>query len=80
MRYENEKFIYQAPLDSYGFPICLTCDNKKNCSPNSLTGRTINISFDLLPQIDPNDPPLAKRYKAIMKRRPSFERMIKRLK
>ena len=80
MRYENEKFIYQAPLDSYGSPVCLTCYNKDNCSPNSLTGRTINISFDLLPHIDPNDPPLAKRFKAIMKRRPSVERMIKRLK
>ncbi|MCP3925167.1 MAG: hypothetical protein GY714_21545 [Desulfobacterales bacterium] len=80
MRYENEKFIYQAPLDSDGFPVCLTCDKKNNCSPNSQTGRTINISFDLLPHIDPDDPPLAKRYKAIMKRRPSVERMIKRLK
>lgn len=80
MRYENEKFIYQAPLDSYGSPVCLTCNNKNNCSPNSLTGRIINISFDLLPHIDPNDPPLSKRFKAIMKRRPSVERMIKRLK
>ena len=81
MRYENEKFIYQAPKDSEGFPVCLNCQYKENCCPDSsVTGRTINISFDLLPHIDPDDPPMAKRFKAIMSRRPSVERMIKRLK
>ncbi|MEE8423824.1 MAG: hypothetical protein V3S49_04730 [Thermodesulfobacteriota bacterium] len=81
MRYENEKFIYQAPKDSKGFPVCLICQYKENCCPDSsITGRTINISFDLLPHIDTDDPPMAKRFKAIMSRRPSVERMIKRLK
>ncbi len=32
------------------------------------------------PHIDTDDPPMAKRFKAIMSRRPSAERMIKRLK
>lgn len=40
----------------------------------------INISFGLLPHIDTEDPPMAKRFKEIMTRRPSVERMIKRLK
>jgi len=34
----------------------------------------------MLPSIDPDDPPMAKRFKVIMMRRPSVERMIKRLK
>jgi hypothetical protein len=34
----------------------------------------------MLPSIDPDDPPMAKRFKAIMMRRPAVERMIKRLK
>ncbi len=80
VRYENEKFIYQSPMDSKGLPVCSTCEYQINCCPNSLTGRTINISFDLLPHINSDDPPMAKRYKAIMTRRPSVERMIKRLK
>jgi len=76
MRYESEKFIYQAQ----GSSVCMNCKHRIDCCPNSLTGRMINISFDLLPHIDPNDPPMAKRFKAIMTRRPSVERMIKRLK
>ena len=34
----------------------------------------------MLSSIDPDDPPMAKRFKVIMMRRPSVERMIKRLK
>ena len=79
-RYENEKFIYQAPKDSEDVPVCLVCRHRENCCPNAARGRTINVSFDLLPHIDSQDPPMAKRYKAIMSRRTSVERMIKRLK
>lgn len=80
VRFENEKFIYQAPVDDKGVSACVICENKNECCPNALTGRTITISFDVLPHIDSNDPPMAKRFKAIMSRRPSVERMIKRLK
>lgn len=80
IRYKNEKFIYQAPQDTSGASVCLTCEERKACSPNTDKGRMINISFDLLPHIDKNDPPMAKRFKAIMSRRPAVERMIKRLK
>lgn len=80
IRYENEKFIYQAPANDDKSSVCLTCKHRINCCPHSITGRTINIAFDLLPHIDPHDPPMAKRFKAIMSRRPSVERMIKRLK
>lgn len=80
IRYENEKFIYQTPVNEDEVPVCLSCEHKIDCCPNSNTGRTINISFDVLPHINPEDPPMAKRFKAIMSRRPSVERMIKRLK
>ncbi len=80
MRYENEKFIYQSPIDENKSSVCWNCEHKTDCCPNSIAGRTINISFDLLPHINPDDPPMAKRYKAIISRRPSVERMIKRLK
>lgn len=80
IRYDKEKFIYQSPKNSEEETVCLDCPFRIDCCPNSLTGRTINISFDVLPHIDTDDPPMAKRYKAIMSRRPSVERMIKRLK
>lgn len=81
IRFENEKFIYQIPQTSDGTSVCLSCGDRIDCCPNSITtGRTINVSFETLPHIDSNDPPMAKRFKAIMTRRPSVERMIKRLK
>jgi len=80
IRYDNEKFIYQSPTDEDGLSVCLPCEHKIDCSPHSRTGRIITLSFDVLPHINPDDPPMAKRFKAIMSRRPSVERMIKRLK
>ncbi len=80
MRYESEKFIYHAPTDADGEPVCSTCLHQVECCPSSRTGRMVNVSFGLLPHINTEDPPMAKRFKAIMTRRPSVERMIKRLK
>jgi hypothetical protein len=80
IRYEAEKFIYKAPLDDRQKSVCLNCKNKAKCCPLSKKGRVVNISFDKLPHINPADPPMAKRFRAMMTRRPSVERMIKRLK
>ncbi len=74
MRYENEKYIYQVPNDSDDEPVCLTCQHQIECYPDSLTDRIINISFALLPHMDVEDPPMSRRFKAIMSRRPSVER------
>ena len=40
----------------------------------------MSLPFDRLPQVNPAEPHLAKRFKAMMARRPSVERAIKRLK
>jgi hypothetical protein len=80
-RYASEKFIYEAPHHDNGTSVCLDCSERGGCCNRSTqSGRIITVSFDTLPQIDANDPPMAKRFKAIMRRRPSVERMIKRLK
>jgi hypothetical protein len=79
-RFDFEKFIYQAPFDENKVSVCSSCLDKPICSPESTKGRVVTISFDMLPGIDPDDPPMAKRFRAIMMRRPSVERMIKRLK
>jgi len=81
IRYDSGKFIYEAPRQDEGSSVCASCTRRSDCCNRSTqSGRTITISFDTLPHIDPNDPPMAKRFKAIMSRRPSVERMIKRLK
>ncbi len=79
-RFDFDKFIYQAPLDENKVSVCSGCLHKLTCSPQSTKGRAVTLSFDMLPSIEPDDPSMAKRFKAIMMRRPSVERMIKRLK
>jgi hypothetical protein len=81
IRYANEKFIYRAPQGDDGLSVCIGCRERPQCcNRSSASGRTLTVSFDTLKHIDPTDPPMAKRFKAIMTRRPAVERMIKRLK
>jgi hypothetical protein len=80
MRHESEKFIYHAPKDDSGRSVCLGCEHKSVCCRLSKKGRVVTLPFSVLPHIDPKDPPMAKRFKAMMTHRPSVERMIKRLK
>lgn len=81
IRYANERFIFEAPRHDDGDSVCLSCAHRKACCNRSTeSGRTITVPFETLAHIDANDPPMAKRFKAIMTRRPSVERMIKRLK
>jgi len=80
IRLKSESFIYGAPKDDNGKVSCNTCCQKEECCPKAMKGRTVNIPFYLLPHIDETDPPMGKRFKALMTRRPSVERMIKRLK
>jgi hypothetical protein len=80
MRHESEKFIYHGPKDESGRSVCLGCEQKSICCRLSKKGRVVNLPFSVLPHIDPQDPPMAKRFKAMMTHRPSVERMIKRIK
>jgi hypothetical protein len=80
-RYGSGKFIFEAPQFDDDTSVCINCTERDGCCNRSTqSGRTITVSFDTLPHINSNDPPMAKRFKAIMRRRPSVERMIKRLK
>lgn len=76
----DEQYVYGDPLDESGNEKCLDCPFKNQCTPNSKKGRTVNISINFLPHINPQNPPMAKRFKKKMKLRPSVERMIKILK
>ena len=80
VRCDSRRYVYQAPLDDEQIRVCVDCALKSKCTPHSIHGRVVAIDFANLPHIDPNDPPMAKRFKAMMKRRPGAERMIERLK
>jgi hypothetical protein len=79
--YQRETFIYGPPRLHGSKPACLTCPLRATCCRQDNTaGRRVEIPFTTLPHIDPGDPPMARRFKAIMRRRTAVERAIKRIK
>jgi hypothetical protein len=61
VRFGEEMFIYKAPENT-----CFSCEYKPVCRPNAKSGRTVQIPFDTLPRISPEDPIMSKRFKAMM--------------
>lgn len=80
MRTDQAVFNFGPPVSKDGVVLCGSCLEKQHCCPDAKRGRHITVSFDLLPQIDPDDPQLSKRFKAMLARRTSIERAIKRIK
>jgi hypothetical protein len=79
--YQRETFIYRPPRQSTGEVACDKCPLRAQCCRSDNTkGRQVEIPFTALPHIDPGDPPMARRFKAIMRRRTAVERAIKRIK
>ena len=76
----SRHFLYGPPADPTGAPRCQACPWRSECCPRAAKGRHVVIPFGLLPHLSPDDPPMGKRYEKMMKRRPSIERVIKRLK
>jgi hypothetical protein len=81
VRFEEEKFIYDSPRLSTGEVACLSCPLRDACCRRDTKGgREVEIPITRLPHIDPGDPPMARRFKALMRNRTSVERAIKKLK
>lgn len=80
VRWDTEVFNFGPPRDTDGAAACPTCPLKDQCCPDAKEGRHITIPFALLPFINPEDPPLAKRYKAMLAKRTTIERLFKMLK
>ncbi len=80
VRWNTEVFNFGPPKDAHGNAACPTCPLKDQCCPGTQEGRHVTIPFDFLPFINPKDPPLAKRYKAMLAKRTTIERLFKMLK
>lgn len=81
VRWDTEKFLYGPPLREDGVPACESCPLRNTCCRAGVqAGRHVAVAFEKLPHIDPEDPPMARRFKALMSRRTTIERAIKRLK
>ena len=74
-------YYYGPPSDEQIHISCQSCPLKLQCCNKGNTcGRHVIIPFAKLSHISPDDPPMAKRFQKLMKKRPSVERMIYRLK
>ena len=80
VRTETERYIYGPPRDEDGKAHCQYCPFRDTCLKSGSSQRRVTIPFDYFPHIDYTDPPMAKSFKKIMKRRPAVERMIKIIK
>jgi len=79
--FQRETFVYHPPRLESGAVACFGCPFREACCRRDNTkGRYIEIPFTTLPHIDPGDPPMARRFKAILRRRTAVERAIKRIK
>lgn len=79
-RHQTEHFIFQAPKDADGNPVCFGCPLKDGCYRGEISGRTITVAFARLPWINPNFPQLSRRFKNTMAKRTTIERMHKLMK
>ena len=78
---KDSGYHYGPPVDDLGLQQCSSCVFKPQCChADNSNGRHVIIPFEKLPAISKEDPPMAKRFQKVMKKRPAVERMIYRLK
>lgn len=79
-RHDTEHFLFRAPIDESGGPVCQGCPVKEQCYRGDNGVRQITIAFERLPWINPDFPQLSKRFDKAMARRTVIERMHKLMK
>lgn len=79
-RHTSGHFIFRAPLNEQGKPVCEECPKKSECCKANSRVRQIAVSFKLLPWIDPEFPQLSRRFQKTIARRTVIERIHKLMK
>jgi hypothetical protein len=77
---KEERFIWQAPQDDDGKPVCAGCPHAAGCLLSSGKARHLRVPRTEFPQIDWEHPQHAARRKVTYALRTGVERAIKRLK
>jgi hypothetical protein len=75
----NERFLWVAPSDEVGQPLCASCPNRHSCLLKGAR-RHIRVDRDLTPQIDWHHPQHSLSERKLYAKRPGVERAIKRIK
>jgi hypothetical protein len=79
-RHDTERFLFRAPEDENGTPVCRGCSKRGGCYRGESGSRQVTIAFERLPWLDPNFPQLSKRFRKAMAKRTSIERLHKLMK
>ena len=79
-RHADERFLFRAPDDEEGHPVCAGCPAASDCLRPGAERRHVTVAFDRLPFLDPRRPYLSKRFHKTMARRTVIERLHKLMK
>lgn len=79
-RHDTEHFLFRAPEDEKGTPVCHGCPKKNGCYRGESGARQVTVAFERLAWLDPEFPQLSKRFKKAMAKRTSIERLHKLMK
>jgi hypothetical protein len=79
-RRNSEQFLFRAPNDADGIPVCTECPQRSNCIRPTAQYRHLSIPFARLPFIDQEFPHLSKLFKRLTAKRTVIERVQKLMK
>ena len=79
-RHASSHFLFRAPLDERGKPVCEGCPKKSVCCRAASLVRQIAVPFQRLPWIDPEFPQISQRFQKAIARRTVIERIHKLMK
>lgn len=76
-RYDTPRFLFRAPEDAQGVPLCQACPLRLECYRGAEGARQITVPFERLPWIEPKFPQLSQRFALAMAHRTAIERLHK---
>jgi hypothetical protein len=79
-RHDTKRFLFRAPDDAQGVPVCRNCSLREGCYRGDEGARQITVPFARLPWIDPEFPQLSLRFAKVMAKRTAIERLHKLMK
>jgi hypothetical protein len=79
-RHDTKRFLFRAPDDAQGVPVCHDCVLRDGCYRGHEGARQITVPFTRLPWIDPEFPQLSRRFAKVMAKRTAIERLHKLMK
>jgi len=79
-RHDTKRFLFRAPEDDQGIPVCQACPQRSECYRGADGARQITVPFERLSWIDPKFPQLSRRFALVMAGRTAIERLHKLMK